>query len=99
MPQRWAMQPASHPSRGPETTHASGSRHSPTFLDERNNGRAPTELEAELGAFVVRATLGIDSSDYYFRYVAGWSGGGDEVVSRIKSVGVRIQGTAGRILA
>jgi hypothetical protein len=83
----------------PRRPTASGSRHSPTFLHEGNNGRALTELEAELVAFVVRTTLGIDSSDYYFGYVAGWSGGGDEVVSRIKSVGGRIQGTADRILA
>lgn len=42
------------------------------------------ELEAESVAYIVCASLGIDSSDYSFGYVAGWAGGGDEAISAIK---------------
>ena len=60
--------------------------------------REVAELEAESVAFVVCAALGIDSSSYSFGYVAGWSGGGDEAVSRIRACGSRIQQTAKAIL-
>lgn len=68
------------------------------MLHEGFANRALAELEAESVAYVVCAALGVDSSDYSFGYVAGWSGGGDEAITAIKASGSRIQTTADRIL-
>jgi hypothetical protein len=68
------------------------------MLHEGASNRALCELEAESVSFIVCAALGIDSGDYSFGYVAGWSGGGDEAVTRIKESGSRIQTTADRII-
>jgi antirestriction protein ArdC len=74
-----------------ELTHA--------ILHERYDNRPLAELEAESTAYVVCHTLGIDSSDYSFGYVATWAGGGDEAISAIKGSCDRIQKTAATILA
>jgi antirestriction protein ArdC len=60
--------------------------------------RALAELEAESTAYIVCDVVGIDTGDYSFGYVATWSGGGDEAISRIKASCGRIQKAAARIL-
>ena len=42
--------------------------------------RARTEVEAESVAYLVCATLGIDSDDYSFPYLARWSQGDIELI-------------------
>jgi hypothetical protein len=54
------------------------------------------ELEAESTAFVVAHALGLDTSDYSFGYIAGWSG--KEALNALKACGTRIQQAADRIL-
>ncbi|MDZ7578431.1 MAG: ArdC-like ssDNA-binding domain-containing protein [Candidatus Nanopelagicales bacterium] len=68
------------------------------MLHEGNEDRALGELEAESVAFIVMSALGVDSSDYSFGYVAGWSGGSDEAIAAIKASGSRIQSAADQIL-
>ena len=43
-------------------------------------------------------SLGLDTADYTFGYVACWAGGGPEAVARIKASGARIQRAAAVIL-
>jgi antirestriction protein ArdC len=69
------------------------------MLHEDFRDRSLAELEAESVAFIVTASLGINSSDYSFGYVASWAGGGDEAIAAIKASGSRIQSTAELILA
>jgi hypothetical protein len=59
--------------------------------------REQAELEAESTAYVVCGTLGIDSADYSFGYVAWW-GGGEDAISRIRQSGHRIQQTAQQMI-
>ena len=61
--------------------------------------RGLCELEAESAAFVVCASLGLDTSAYSFGYVAGWQHG-DAAKAReaIKASGNRIQRGAAQIL-
>jgi antirestriction protein ArdC len=68
------------------------------MLHENAKDRALAELEAESIAFVVCASLGVETADYSFGYVTGWAGGGDEAVAGIKESAARIQQTADRIL-
>jgi antirestriction protein ArdC len=68
------------------------------LLHEGTDDRALAELEAESTAFVVCRSLGLDTSDYSFGYVACWAGGGTEAVVRIRSSGTRIQRAASVIL-
>lgn len=42
-------------------------------------------------------SLGVDSAEYSFGYVAGW-GGGEDAVKRIRESGHRIQQTARQII-
>ncbi len=60
-----------------------------------NRGQA--ELEAESVAYIVCGSLGLDSADYSFGYVAGW-GGGENVTNRIRQSGQRIQRAVQQIL-
>ncbi|HZQ86064.1 MAG TPA: ArdC-like ssDNA-binding domain-containing protein [Acidimicrobiales bacterium] len=69
------------------------------MLHENFTDRSLAELEAESVAYIVCDALDINSGDYTFGYVAGWAGGGDEAVSRIKAAGSRIQHTADDILS
>jgi len=55
-------------------------------------------LEAESTAYVVCRTLGLDTGEYSFGYVACWAGGGPEAVARIRASGSRIQRAATVIL-
>ena len=68
------------------------------LLHEKFESRALAELEAESVAYVVCHSIGIDSSDYSFGYVATWAGGGDQAVAGIKASGERIQKTSATIL-
>ena len=64
----------------------------------RPDSRALMELEAESVAYMVCQSLGIETSDYSFGYVATWVGGSDEARDAIKASGGRIQKAADRIL-
>jgi hypothetical protein len=68
------------------------------LLHEDTDDRPLAELEAESTAYVVCHTLGLDTSEYTFGYVACWAGGGPEAVTRIRASGVRIQRAASVIL-
>jgi hypothetical protein len=68
------------------------------LLHEGTDDRPLAELEAESTAYVVCRTLGFDTGDYTFGYVACWAGGGPEAVARIKASGARIQRAATVIL-
>ena len=59
------------------------------------------EVEAESVAYVVNKTLGLDTSDYSFKYVASWSGmkeKADEAIKIIERSGQRIVTTSNMIL-
>ncbi len=68
------------------------------LLHEGTDDRALAELEAESTAFVVCRSLGLDTADYSFGYVACWAGGGAEAVARIRASGTRIQRAVAVIL-
>lgn len=68
------------------------------LLHEATDDRSLAELEAESAAYVVCRSLGIDTGDYSFGYVACWAGGGPEAVARISSSGAAIQHAASTIL-
>jgi antirestriction protein ArdC len=68
------------------------------LLHEQFDSRALAELEAESTAYVVCQSLGLDSSDYSFGYVATWAGGGEQAIVGIKASCERIQRTAATIL-
>jgi len=53
------------------------------------------EVEAESVAFCIMGAFGLDSSDYSFGYVAGWSGG---EAKKVEQSGQRIQGAVGQVL-
>ena len=61
--------------------------------------RGLCELEAESVAYIVAASLGLDTSAYSFGYVAGWQNGdAGKAREAIKASGARIQRAAGEIL-
>lgn len=62
-------------------------------------GRSLVELEAESVAFVVCRSLGFDTGDYSFGYVANWAHGGEKAVEDIKASAGRIHDTAQQILS
>ena len=68
------------------------------MLHQGEGDRALSELEAESTAYIVCRSLGLDSGEYSFGYVANWAGGGPEAVARITASGATIQRTAGIIL-
>jgi antirestriction protein ArdC len=68
------------------------------ILHENMKDRRLAELEAESTAYVVCQSLGLDTSDYSFGYVATWAGGGDEAITGIKASCDRIQKAAATIL-
>jgi hypothetical protein len=68
------------------------------MLHEGFKDRRLAELEAESTAWVVCHSLGLDTSDYSFGYVANWAGGGDEAIAGIKASCERIQKTTASIL-
>ena len=62
--------------------------------------RGQRELEAESVAYVVMGSLGVDSGEYTFGYVAGWAGGEDaeKAQAGIRASGTRIQKAVGTVL-
>lgn len=64
--------------------------------EEAEASRRTKEVQAESVAYVVCSSLGLDTSDYSFGYVAGWSGG-KEVKELTASMEV-IKKTAGTII-
>lgn len=64
--------------------------------EEAEADRRTKEVQAESVAYVVSANLGLDTSDYSFGYVAGWSGG-KEAKELTASMEV-IKKTAGTII-
>ena len=52
------------------------------MLDHGNSDKAKhvLELEAESAAFIVCDSLGLDTSDYSFAYLAGWAQDAEEVL-------------------
>lgn len=62
----------------------------------RGGDRHQEEAEAEGTAFVLCARYGLDTSQYTFGYVAGWSG--KEGIATVKAVGATIQRTANEII-
>lgn len=63
---------------------------------EERKGRSTKEVEAESVAYVVCQRLGIDTSDYSFGYVAGWSQGKE--LSELKASLNTIQTTAAELI-
>lgn len=63
---------------------------------EERNSRNEKEVEAESVAYVVCQHFGIDTSEYSFGYVAGWSKGKD--LSELKDALDLIHHTAGEII-
>lgn len=71
--------------------------HTPTpSAPEEQLGRQEKEVEAESIAYVVCQHFGIDTSEYSFGYVAGWSSGKE--LSELKDSLDRIRRTAGEII-
>jgi antirestriction protein ArdC len=68
------------------------------LLHETFDSRPVAELEAESAAYVVCQSLGVDTSDYSFGYVASWAGGGDRAIAGIRASCERIQRAAATIL-
>jgi antirestriction protein ArdC len=68
------------------------------ILHEDFKDRRLAELEAESTAYIVCASLGFNSENYSFGYVATWAGGGDEAIAGIKASCDRIQKTAATML-
>ena len=71
--------------------------HNPDFLSEdQKKARREKEVEAESVAYVVCQHFGIDTSDYSFGYVAGWSRGRE--LAELKASLEVIHSTAGEII-
>lgn len=71
--------------------------HNPDFLsEEQKKARREKEVEAESVAYVVCQHFGIDTSDYSFGYVAGWSRGRE--LAELKASLDVIHSTAGEII-
>lgn len=70
--------------------------HQPNHLTDRPKQRREKEVEAESVAYVVCQHFGIDTSDYSFGYVAGWSQGRE--LNELKTSLDIIHTTAGEII-
>jgi len=67
-------------------------------LTDYHEHRGVYELEAESVAYVVCQTLGLDTSDYSFGYVAHWARDGENAQKNIKASGQRIQKTSSSLI-
>ncbi len=67
-------------------------------LDKERPDRSTRELEAESTAFVVMQSLGFDTSDISFGYIADWCKGEEDIKAVIRGCGSRIQKAASTIL-
>jgi hypothetical protein len=79
-----------------ETGHAL--LHGPEVTSTRDLARGLKELEAESVAYVICQALGMESGDYSFGYVVGWSGGSEQAIEGIKASATRIQRGAAAVL-
>jgi len=82
-----------------EVAHAklhSGPTMSDPLPGETKKDRHTREVEAESVAYVVCQHFGVDTSDYSFGYVAGWSKGKD--LTELKSSLDCIRGTAAKLI-
>lgn len=75
---------------------AHGILHVPDFLADQPKQRREKEVEAESVAYVVCQHFGIDTSDYSFGYVAGWSRG--QELDELKASLDTIHSTAAEII-
>ncbi len=73
--------------------------HDPEITSTGDLARGLKELEAESVAYVICRALGMETGEYSFGYVVGWSGGGEQAVAGIKSSMTRIQRAAAAVLA
>ena len=71
--------------------HSSGTRTLDMPIDRRTK-----EVEAESVAYTVCQKLGLDTSDYSFGYIAGWSSGRD--VKELKASLERIRSAADELI-
>jgi hypothetical protein len=55
--------------------------HDPAQQKENALDRRDIEVEAESAAYIVLAAAGLDTAEYAFGYVAGWSGGDMKLVA------------------
>ena len=67
-------------------------------IDAERPDRPTRELEAESTAFVVMQSLGFDTSDISFGYIADWCSNEDDIKDVIRGCGSRIQKAASTIL-
>ena len=65
-------------------------------IDEAKKNRSTKEVEAESVAYTVCQHFGIDTSDYSFGYVAGWSSGKE--MKELKSSMETIRKTASKVI-
>jgi hypothetical protein len=72
--------------------------HDPEGVAARDMTRGLKELEAESVAYVTCRALGLETGEYSFGYVVGWSGGAEEALKGIKASTGRIQRAAAAIL-
>jgi len=62
-----------------------------------HTSRSLLELEAESVAFIVLKSLGVDSGEYSFGYLAEW-GGGEEAIKAVQASGERIRQAAHQVI-
>ncbi|MBW4030115.1 MAG: ImmA/IrrE family metallo-endopeptidase [Acidobacteria bacterium] len=72
--------------------------HDPESVTTKDLSRGLKELEAESAAYVICTALGMDTSDYSFGYVLGWTGGAPDAIEGIRASTGRIQRAATAVL-
>jgi hypothetical protein len=72
--------------------------HDPESVTTKDLSRGLKELEAESAAYVICTALGMDTSDYSFGYVLGWTGGAPDAIEGIRASTGRIQKAATAVL-
>jgi hypothetical protein len=72
--------------------------HDPEGIATRDMMRGLKELEAESVAYVTCRALGMETGEYSFGYVVGWSGGGEDALKGIKASTGRIQRAVAAVL-
>jgi len=72
--------------------------HDPEGVSTRDMTRGLKELEAESVAYATCRALGMETGEYSFGYVVGWSGGGADALQGIKASTGRIQRAVAAVL-
>ena len=72
--------------------------HDPESVTTKDLSRGLKELEAESAAYVMCTALGMDTSDYSFGYVLGWTGEAPDAIEGIRASTGRIQRAATAVL-